>query len=133
MLLTTSIQYNKPVLSFLPVQAVFNKAYEVCNYYNFVDGFGFRNVQVKFLFNPILTGLFFSDGGEGGGGGSFEGTITSVRHFLLVYVPIDLGVSKSFLGTDFYAQTNKHLDNFIQRIKSIVRNKFYRLDSDLPT
>ena len=61
------------------------------------------------------------------------GTMTSFRNFLLVYVPIDFGVSKSFFGTDFYAQTNKHLDNFIQRIKPIGRNKLYPLDSDLST
>ena len=71
----------------------------MCHYYNFVYGFGFSNVQVKFLFNPILTGLFFE-----GVGGSFVGTMTSVSHFSLVYVPRDLGVSKKFLGTDFYSQ-----------------------------
>ena len=35
----------------------------MCLYYNFVNSFGFSNVQVKFLFNPISTGNFFRSGG----------------------------------------------------------------------
>ena len=39
----------------------------MCQYYmyNFVNGFGFSNVQVKFLYNPMLTGIFFGVGGGG--------------------------------------------------------------------